>query len=67
MQKFKYLGSVLIVDRKCDIEARKRIGQVKKAFQKLSKELRNRKVSLETKKRVLQYYVLSILLDGNES
>ena len=67
VQKFKYLGSVLTEDGKCDAEIKRRIGLAKDAFQKLSKVLRDRKVSRTTKKRVLYCYVIPVLLYGSES
>ncbi|MGX9987587.1 reverse transcriptase domain-containing protein [Soonwooa purpurea] len=67
VQKFKYLGSVLTEDGKCDAEIKTRIGLARNAFQKLSKILKDRKVSRTTKKRVLNCYVIPVLLYGSES
>lgn len=48
-RQFKYLGSVLTKDGKCDTEIRKLIGMAKVAFQKLDRVLRDRRISLTTK------------------
>ena len=57
VKKFNYLGSMLTEDGKCDTEIQRRIGIAKDAFQKLSKVLTNRKMTIKTKKRVLDCYV----------
>lgn len=66
VEKFIYLGSVITENGKCDPEIRRRIALAKDAFQKLEHILRNRKLSMETKKRVLDCYVISILTYGCE-
>lgn len=49
-------------DVKWDTKMRKRIGIEKGVFQNLNKILKTRKIALETIKRVLYYYVISVLL-----
>lgn len=57
--KCRYLGSVLKDYEKFDTEIRRRIiGEGKETLQKLRKLLRNRKASLEIKKRELDRYVI---------
>ena len=66
VQKFNYLGSVVTSDDRCNTEIKKRIGMAKDTFQKLEKVLRNHKIAMKTKKRVLDTYVISILMYGSE-
>lgn len=60
------LGCVLTVGGKCDPNIITRTEKAKVAFQKPSKALRNRNNSLETKKRVLNCTLTSILLYVSE-
>ncbi|XP_042883267.1 uncharacterized protein LOC122260182 [Penaeus japonicus] len=66
VEKFNYLGSLITDDGKCDREIKKRIGMAKDAFQKLGKILKDRKMPTDTKLRVLDCYVNSILTYGCE-
>ncbi|MCH9665805.1 MAG: hypothetical protein K0U41_08180 [Gammaproteobacteria bacterium] len=66
IKKFNYLGSMITEDGRCDTEIRRRIGIAKDSFQKLNKILKDRKLTMGTKIRVLDCYVLSILLYGSE-
>ena len=66
VKKFSYLGSMLTKDGKCDTEIQRRIGIAKDAFQKLSKVLTNRKMTIKTRKRVLDCYVITNLLYASE-
>ena len=66
VESFIYLGSVINGKAKCDEEIKRRIGMAKNAFQKLGKILRNRKVSIETKMRIINCYLVSILTYGSE-
>ena len=62
--KYNYLGSIITEDGTCDTEIRRRIGIAKEAFQKLSDILCDRKLSMETKKRVLECYVKTTVVYG---
>src|SRR3984893_15745544 len=66
IQEFIYLGSVITKSGKWDPEIKRRIALAKDAFQRLEHILRNRKISMETKKRVLECYVISTLIYGCE-
>ena len=66
VDKFSYLGSIITEDGKCDIEIKRRIGMAKDTFNKLEKVLKSRKMLMSTKKRVLECYVISVLLYGSE-
>jgi len=57
---------MITTDGKCDQEIRKRIGLAKAAFEKLGSILKNNRVSMNTRLRVLNCYVLSILTYGSE-
>src|ERR1700730_10133936 len=61
VQKFIYLGSVITTSGKCDPEIKRRIALAKDEFQRLEHILRNRKISMETKQRVLECYIISTL------
>ena len=66
VDKFNYLGSMIISDGRCDNETKKRIGIAKDSFQKMGKILKDRKISMRKKVRLLKCYVHSILLFGCE-
>jgi hypothetical protein len=66
VDKFSYLGSLITEDGEWDVEIKRRIGMAKNTFYKLEKVLRNRKMLMSTKKRVLDSYVMSVLLYGSE-
>ena len=63
-----YLESMIteLENGKCDAEIKRRIGMAKDAFQKLGKVLKDRKMSMDTKMRILDCYVKSILTYGSE-
>ena len=65
-EQFNYLGSLITENGKYDSEIKKRIGMAKDAFQKLGKIFKDRKMSIDTKMRVLDCYVKSILTYGSE-
>ena len=66
VKKFNYLGSLITDDGKCDQEIRKRIGMAKDAFEKLGSIMKNNKISMKTKIRIMNCYVFSILTYGSE-
>ena len=66
VKKFNYLGSLITEDGKCDQEIRKRIGMAKDAFEKLGSIMKNNKISMKTKIRMMNCYVFSILTYGSE-
>ena len=66
VKSFKYLGSIITEDGKCEKEIKSRIAMAKEAFQRLKPILVSGSLSLDTKKRILQCYVYSILLYGSE-
>jgi len=66
VSKFNYLGSIIAENGKCEDEIKRRIGMAKDAFQKLRKVLKDRKLSIDTKLRVLDCYVNSILTYSSE-
>ena len=61
-----YFGSTITEIGKCDDDIKKGIGIAKEAFQKLGNILKNSKLSIGTRKRVLDCNVKSILLYGSE-
>ena len=64
---FVYLGSKLTADGRSEEEISRRINEAKRAFQKMGGLLKNRHMSLETRKRALKTYVWSVLLYGCET
>ena len=65
--KFNYLGSMLTSDGRSVTEIRRRIAIAKESFERLSKILKCRTMSIDTRLRVLNCYVFPILMYGCES
>ena len=61
---FKYLGFNVTSNGKSDCEIKKRIGMAKNAFNQLNTIMKSRNISMKTKIKVLDCYVLSVLLYG---
>ena len=66
VDKFKYLGSTITSDGRNDAEIKIRIGMVKDAFQKMEKVIKYKNITIETRNRILQCYVIPILTYGSE-
>ncbi|KAI5752717.1 hypothetical protein M8J77_019728 [Diaphorina citri] len=66
VMQYKYLGSELTKDMRCEVEIKKRIGMAKSAFWN-HRDMMRRNVSRNTKLRLLNTYVFSILTYGCES
>ena len=67
VERFKYLGSYITRDGRCEEEIRMRINMAKDAFQKIKSLVTNRAISLSLRKRFLKTYVWSTLLYGCEA
>ena len=67
VSSFSYLGSLITHDGRCRPEIRRRIVLAKNAFGELKPILRDRKLSIDLKVRLLKCYVWSTLLYGCES
>ena len=67
VSSFKYLGSLVSEDGKCDPDIRVRIGMAKTAFGQLRKILTSLAINIRTRVRVLKAYVWSVLLFGCEA
>ena len=67
VQRFKYLGSILGEDGRCEHEIRTRIGIAKTAFGKMRNVVTSRHIRTDTKIRVIKTYVWATLLYGCES
>ena len=59
---FRYLGSLVYEDGKCDREIRSRIAMGKAAFGQIRTILTNLGIGIETRMRLLKTYVWSIIL-----
>ena len=66
MNNFKYLGTWITNDGKCDKEIKARIAMAKETFYKLTNTFYNHNIRLGTKLNVLNTYVYSILLYASE-
>jgi hypothetical protein len=66
VKKFKYLGSLITEDGRCETEVKARIAMGKDAFSK-RKELLTRKMNKTTKKKMIKTLVWSIVLYGAET
>ena len=66
-QKYIYLGSLITQNGKCDEEIKRRIAMAKNSFVKLEHVLKNRKIGLELRKRILYCYVIPVLTYGCEA
>ena len=67
VRSFRYLGSLVQDDARCEGDIRGRIGMAKAAFGQLRKILVNLSISRRTRARVLRTYVWSVLLFGCEA
>ena len=66
MGDFKYIGTWITNDGKCDKEIKTRIAMAKETFYKLNNIFHNHYMRLSTKLNVLNAYVYSILLYASE-
>ena len=67
VSSFKYLGSIIHEDGKCDTDIKSRIGMSKAAFGQIRKILISLSINVRTRIRVLKAYVWSVLLFGCEA
>ena len=67
VNSFNYLGSMLTSDGRCEKEIRRRIGMAKTSFNQMSPVLKDRKLSIPLKVRLLKCFIWSVLLYGCES
>ena len=64
--QYKYLGSWITEDEKCDADVKTRLAMAKDAFWK-HKQLMRGNINLRVKKRILQCYVFPVLKYSYES
>ena len=64
VNSFNYLGSMLTSDGRCEKEIRRRIGMAKTSFNQMSPVLKDRKLSIPLKVRLLKCFIWSVLLYG---
>lgn len=67
VHKFKYLGTLITSDGRCNTEIKARICQAKTAFQKMKSFLTNKKLPLELRKRIHQCYIEPVLMYACET
>ena len=60
VKEFRYLGALITNDGRDVKEIKTRIGMAKQAFNNLERVLKNRKMGLELRKRILHCYVWSV-------
>jgi len=66
VSQYKYLGSWVTEDGRCDLDVKTRIGMAKDAFWK-HKQLLKGNINLQVKKRILQCYVFPVVKYSCES
>jgi len=66
LTKFRYLGSLISADGRCEEDIKARIGMTKDAFSK-RKELLTQKMSRRVKKQIMKTVVWSVALYGAET
>lgn len=59
---FKYRANDLTEERKCVTNTKTCRRQAKESFQKLSEILSHQKMSLETKKKMLEFFILYAII-----
>ena len=57
VEKFNYLGRLITDDGKCDAEIKRRIGIDKETFHKMQSILKDQKMPMTTKIRILHCYI----------
>ena len=67
VSKFKYLGSTLTEDGRCESEIKQRIGVARSAFIKMRNVISNRHVRVATRIRLIKTYIWATLLYGCEA
>ena len=66
VSRFKYLGSWITEDARCEVDISARVGMARAAFWQ-NKELMRGNIRFSTKLKILNCYVFSILNNGCES
>ena len=67
VERFKYLGSVMTQEVRCEEEIKTRVAIAKNAFNKIKTIATNRSISISLRKRFIKTYVWSTLLYGCEA
>ena len=67
VDQFCYLGSWITADARCEREIKYRIEEAKRAFNEMKCLLKNRNLSLLSRKRMVKTYVWAVLLYGCET
>ena len=67
VSKFVYLGQLITEDGKCEEEIKRRIGMARTNFINMRDVLASRKLTLNTRKRLIRCYILSTFLYASET
>ena len=67
VEKYKYLGVMVMKDGKCETEVLKRIGMAKTSFNNMRKILTNMNIAMRLRMRLVKCFVWSILMYGCEA
>ena len=67
VEAFNYLGSTLTSDGRCIKEVKRRMAMAKEVFQRMVKLMKCRSLSMDTRIRVLNCYIIPVLVYGCES
>ena len=66
VDSFRYLGTIIESNGRCDREIKTRIAIAKDSFDKMDKIFKSHKISNNTKLRLLYTYIYPILIYGSE-
>ena len=67
VESYQYLGQIITEDGRCENEIRRRIGIAKTNFLKMKDVLITKKLSMETRKKILHCYIVSTLMYAAET
>ena len=67
VESYQYLGQIITEDGRCENEIRRRIGIAKTNFLKMKDVLVTKKLSMETRKKILHCYIVSTLMYAAET
>ena len=67
VESYQYLGQLITEDGRCEKEIRRRIGIAKTNFLKMKNVLTTKKLSMKTRKKILNCYIISTLMYAAET
>ncbi len=67
VSSYQYLGCTITNDGKDEVEIKRRIGMARNAFNNLERVIKDKKMSLELRKRIVMCYVWSVVRYASET